>query len=135
MIRFFTNCQKFANDRSLDPHGIDRHEWVLVIQTASAGNAIWAAPDPIPPLLVELTRWIARTGCPSRDLPEEFGKWNTVFERFRRWATADSFCRAFKALSADTGFAHEIAKVRRHGHGASGIHGPAIGRSRGELAT
>ncbi|HHF8101277.1 TPA: Tn3 family transposase [Escherichia coli] len=25
-----------------------------------------------------------RTGCPWRDLPEEFGRWNTVFKRFNR---------------------------------------------------
>jgi transposase len=27
--------------------------------------------------------WIARTGSPWRDLPAEFGNWNTVFKRFR----------------------------------------------------
>ena len=27
-----------------------------------------------------------RTGCPWRDLPEEFGRWNTVFKRFNLWS-------------------------------------------------
>lgn len=26
--------------------------------------------------------WIARTGAPWRDLPERFGNWNSVFQRF-----------------------------------------------------
>jgi putative transposase len=29
--------------------------------------------------------WIARTGAPWRDLPERFGAWNSVFQRFNRW--------------------------------------------------
>ena len=32
-------------------------------------------------LFVEAVPWIVRTGSPWRDLPEEFGKWNTVFKR------------------------------------------------------
>ncbi len=37
---------------------------------------------------VEAVLWIARTGSPWRDLPPEFGKWNTVFKRFRDWVKA-----------------------------------------------
>lgn len=28
--------------------------------------------------------WIARTGSLWRDLPEEFGKWSSVYRQFRR---------------------------------------------------
>lgn len=30
--------------------------------------------------------WILRTGAPWRDLPDQFGSWKTVYDRFRRWA-------------------------------------------------
>src|SRR5246500_2019915 len=30
--------------------------------------------------------WVMRTGAPWRDLPEEFGNWNSIFRQFRRWA-------------------------------------------------
>src|SRR5215470_9488333 len=42
---------------------------------------------------VEAVLWIVRTGSPWRDLPASFGKWNTVFKRYRDWAKADVFKR------------------------------------------
>ena len=40
--------------------------------------------------------WIIRTGAPWRDLPLAFGKWGTVYQRFRRWENAGVFERVFK---------------------------------------
>ena len=41
-----------------------------------------------------------RTGCPCADLPERFGKANTMCKRFRRMATKRVWERAFQALQA-----------------------------------
>jgi transposase len=30
--------------------------------------------------------WKYRTGAPWRDVPERFGKWNSIYRRFDRWA-------------------------------------------------
>ncbi|MDN0081650.1 transposase [Crenobacter sp. SG2305] len=38
-------------------------------------------------LFVEAVRWIARTGCPWRDLPREFGNWHSAYVRFAGWET------------------------------------------------
>ena len=42
-------------------------------------------------LFVNALRWIAKTGAPWRDLPERFGKWNSVFQRFNRWCKSGVF--------------------------------------------
>jgi transposase len=49
-------------------------------------------------LFVEAVWWIARTGAPWRDLPEEFGNWYTVYTRFWRWARKGVWERIFKTL-------------------------------------
>ena len=48
---------------------------------------------------VEAVLWIVRTGSPWRDLPPLFGKWNTVFKRYRDWVKASVFRRLFEACS------------------------------------
>lgn len=43
--------------------------------------------------------WIARTGAPWRDLPEEFGKWSSVYRQFRRWTLAGLWEDVMEALN------------------------------------
>lgn len=74
---------------------------------------------------LEAVLWIARTGSPWRDLPEDFSKWNTVFKRYSDWVKADVFQRIFAAVSDDPDMEYAmvdatIVKVHRHGHGAKG---------------
>lgn len=42
--------------------------------------------------------WVLHTGSPWRDLPTEFGKWKTVYNRFRRWIIEDLWDRIFSHL-------------------------------------
>ncbi len=36
-------------------------------------------------LILDGIFWIARTGAPWRDLPNDFGKWSSVYRQFPRW--------------------------------------------------
>lgn len=55
-------------------------------------------PRPNARKMVEGVCWILRTGAPWRDLPETFGKWDTVYKAFARWRDNGAFERAQTAL-------------------------------------
>jgi hypothetical protein len=45
--------------------------------------------------------WVARTGAAWRDLPEQFGPWETVHSRYQRWRTAGIWPQILAALHQD----------------------------------
>src|SRR5208282_6041274 len=96
-------------------------------------------------MFLEGVLWIARAGAPWRDLPEAFGNWNSVFQRFRRWALKGVFERLFKVLSDDPDFEYAlidgtIVRVHQPGqrHDSVGVapllDGVAIGALIGDKA-
>lgn len=45
--------------------------------------------------------WMCRTGAPWRDLPECYGKWVTVYQRFDRWSGNGATGRLSTALQEE----------------------------------
>jgi transposase len=52
--------------------------------------------------------WILRTGSPWRDLPEEFGPWQTAWRLFDQWNSNGTLDAAKARLQASLAEAHEI---------------------------
>lgn len=48
---------------------------------------------------VNAVLYILATGCPWRDLPAEFGPWNSVFKRFSNWCRLGIWDSIMKALN------------------------------------
>ena len=42
--------------------------------------------------------WIARSGAAWRDLPERFGPWGSVYQRFNRWSQKGVWQKVFEAI-------------------------------------
>ena len=82
-------------------------------------------------LFVDAVLWVARTGSPWRDLPDEFGRWNSVFQRFRRWVKKGIWESLFKALRDNPDFEYlmiDATIVRAHQHATGAKGAPNIRR-------
>lgn len=44
--------------------------------------------------------WVLRCGPPWRDMPERYGRWQSVYSRFRRWSRDGTLDRILRALRA-----------------------------------
>ena len=78
---------------------------VVAAKRSKAG----AKPDLSDRQFLEAVLYRSRTGTPWRDLPDEFGDWNAVYQRSKRWRKAGVWDRLFDNLPTDD----ETAEVRR----------------------
>ena len=81
--------------------------------------------------VLEAILWRYRTGSPWRDLPAEFGPWQTVWKRLNRWSGDGTLDTLLAAAHGDAEIAGElewmvsadstIARAHQHAAGAPKI--------------
>jgi len=75
---------------------------------------------------VDAVLYRAKTGIQWRDLPERFGPWKTVYNRFATWARKGHWARIFKELQLEvdeTGSVVDGTVVRAHQDASGGKGG------------
>ena len=82
-------------------------------------------------------RALARPGATWRDLPSDFGHWNSVFQRFRRWVKGGVFARVFECLSDEPDFEYALVDgtiVTAHPKASGAKGGPGTRPSAARVA-
>jgi putative transposase len=85
--------------------------WAILGPLAEQAKRFKGGQPPATPdrLFFEAVLYWARTGVPWRDLPAEFGRWDAVYNRLRRWVYSGSLKALFDLLTE----APELGDVRR----------------------
>src|SRR5690349_23635814 len=77
-------------------------------------------------VFIEAVLFRAKTGMPWRDLPERFGSWKSVYNRFNNWAKKGQWEAIFKALQLEVDEVGSIVDgsvVRAHQDASGGKGG------------
>ncbi len=81
---------------------------------------------------------VLRVGCPWRDMHERYGKWNSIYVRFRRWAEQgvwDALLETLVDLGLTDNWQHMIDSTTVRGHSqAAGAKGGLIRKALVEAA-
>lgn len=82
--------------------------------------------------------YVLRVGCPWRDMHECYGKWNSVYVRFRRWAEQgvwDALLETLVDLGLTDDWQHMVDSTIVRGHSqAAGAKGGLIRKALVEAA-
>ena len=85
--------------------------------------------------------FVLRAGLPWRDLPREFGPWNSVYTRFRRWCRSGLWSKMLAILNASACGeirAVDCTHVKAHQDASNAVGGAAaqaIGKTKGGANT
>lgn len=107
-------------------------EWALIGPLLPPERGRWARPAQDNRGFLNGMLHVLRVGCPWRDMHERYGKWNSVYVRFRRWAEQgvwDALLQTLVDLGLTDDWQHMIDSTSVRGHSqAAGAKGGLIRR-------
>ena len=114
----------------MDRGDLSNAEWAIVGPLLPSERGRWARPAGDNRRFLNGMLYVLRVGCPWRDMHERYGKWNSVYVRFRRWAEQgvwDAMLETLVELGLTDNWQHMIDSTTLRGHSqAAGARGGLI---------
>jgi transposase len=107
-------------------HDIDDNIWKVLGPLLPGQEGQWGGIAQDNRQFLNGVFWVLRTGAPWRDLPPEYGKWNTVYQRFRRWRDKNVWEYVLEALIDEPDFEWlmiDASHIKCHPHAAGAVGG------------
>lgn len=106
-------------------HDISDSVWALLAPHLPGQKGQWGGIADDNRRFLNGVFWVLRTGAPWRDMPPCYGKWNTVYQRFRRWRIKRIWENILEILIVDPDYEWLMidashCKVHPHATGAVG---------------
>ena len=122
-------------ESALHRHDITDSSWELLSPHLPGQAGQWGGRAKDNRLFINAVFWILRAGAPWRDLPPEYGKWGTVYQRFNRWRTSGVWEKVLEVLLVEPDYEWLMidashVKVHPHASGAKGGN-QDMGRTKG----
>lgn len=100
-------------------HRLSDEEWNEIWDMFPERKATGRPPKPAREIMDGIC-WMLRAGSPWRDLPEEFGAWETVYAHFNRWTSDGTLARIFTRLQ------QQFSEDERYDHSLWCIDGTVV---------
>jgi transposase len=91
-------AKKVSNPGPPELFRVSDDEWEVIAVRLPCLKRRQARPSSYLKHYFEGMFWIASTGASWREMPQEYGNWNSAFRCFRRWASAGTLDAVAKAL-------------------------------------
>jgi Transposase and inactivated derivatives len=116
-------------------HDISDGVWELIKPHTIGNKGSWGGNAHDTRKFINAVFWILRTGAPWRDLPPDYGNWNTVQRRFSRWRDKGIWEQILEALVEEPDLEWlmiDASHIKVHPHGTGAVGGNQdMGKTKG----
>ena len=89
-------------------------EWDLLEKLVKQSKSMRGRPPTKHRQIFNAIFWVAKTGQPWRALPDELGKWNTVYRQFKRWSEAGLWDAIIETLESNKTMAGVMSELKHN---------------------